>query len=415
MYGEDSDRAVANAWLRGRLRLASLSPGADPSGSWTRASLHTDARRDLDVPIDAEKLARHLNETQLPAAEVCQAILDTLGLSTLFELFPKLDQRGNFYLALAESTANGLVSDAGGDALRWASEAAACGVQPGQNFRLIALGVRPDELAIAPSMPQARALLLDLTRRVQDSPLDRDSAAVVGEWIDACTVAARTDALGLSTAMATLNRPGWYHCWLRFTIALVSAEVEDPDSRSDSVLQALRILTEAQDPFSGNPRACDLYSIEALIQMTIERAVTLLDDRTWAEGLACLHSVCDAISTTIDGEIGGPIRRDNLLHLTVRTTTPARWASARDFVLREIETGGGGMYYSDLVWRPSNAYYFRQASRKGDCRATRTPTGTTQAHRRAAASAQRNCPVGHPAPRAGPAGRHDSRQHRRLE
>ena len=68
-----------------------------------------------------------------------------------------------------------------------------------------------------------------------------------------------------------------------------------------------------------------------------------------------------------------------------------------------------------LVWRPSNAYYARQASRKGDCRATRTPTGTTHAHRRAAASAQRNCPVGHPAPRPGPAGRHDSRQRRRLE
>ena len=347
--GEDSDRAIAIAWLRGRLRLASLSPGADPSCSWTLASLHADARRDLNVPIDAEELAKHLNEAQLPATEVCQAILHTFGLSTLLELLPKLAQRGNFYLALAESTANGLVSDAGGDALRWASEAAACGVQPGQNFRLIALGVRPDELAIAPSMPQARAQLQDLTRRVQDSPLGRDSAAVVGEWIDACTVAARTDALGLSTAMATLDRASWYHCWLRFIIALVSAEVEDPDSRSDSVLQALRILTEVQDPFRGNPRACDLYSIEGLIQMTMERAVTLLDDRTWAEGLACLHSVCDAISTTIDGEIGGPIRRDNLLHLTVRTATPARWASARDFVLRQIESGGGGRYYSDLA------------------------------------------------------------------
>jgi len=33
VYGEDSDRAVAIARLRGRLRLASLSPGADASGS----------------------------------------------------------------------------------------------------------------------------------------------------------------------------------------------------------------------------------------------------------------------------------------------------------------------------------------------------------------------------------------------
>ena len=69
----------------------------------------------------------------------------------------------------------------------------------------------------------------------------------------------------------------------------------------------------------------------------------------------------------------------------------------------------------NLVCSPGNEYHKRQASSKGDCRATRTPTGTTHAHRRAAGSAQRNCPVGHPAPRAGPAGRHDSRQRRRLD
>ena len=348
IWGEHSDRAVAMAWLRGRLRLASLSPEASPSGSSTQVGQHNDARRDLYAPIDTEKLAQHLDEAQLPAAGVCQAILQTLGLPTLLELVPKLARRGTFYLALAEMAAKGIVPDSGGDILRWASQAAAGGVQPAQNFRLIALGIRPTDLAIAPSVSQARALLLDLTRRVQDSPLGSDSPHV-GEWIDACTVAARTDALGLSTAEATLVGSGWYNCWLRFTIALVIAELEEPDSRSDSVLRALHILMEVQDPFLGSPRACDLYSIEGFIHMTIERAVTSLDDRTWAEGLTCLHRVCDAISTTIDGEIGGPIRRDNLLHLTVRTATPPRWTFARDFVLREIETGGGGRYYSDLA------------------------------------------------------------------
>ena len=68
-----------------------------------------------------------------------------------------------------------------------------------------------------------------------------------------------------------------------------------------------------------------------------------------------------------------------------------------------------------LVCSPGNEYHKRQASSKGDCRATRTPTGTTHAHRRAAGPTQRNCPVGHPAPRPGPAGRHDSRQRRRLD
>ena len=43
-----------------------------------------------------------------------------------------------------------------------------------------------------------------------------------------------------------------------------------------------------------------------------------------------------------------------------------------------------------LVSRPGNEYRKWQASSKGDCHATRTPPGTTHAHRRAAGSAQRH-------------------------
>ena len=55
--GEHSDRAVAIAWLRGRLRLASLSPEAGPSGSWTQVGQHNDARRDLYARPNSPQLA----------------------------------------------------------------------------------------------------------------------------------------------------------------------------------------------------------------------------------------------------------------------------------------------------------------------------------------------------------------------
>ena len=90
-----------------------------------------------------------------------------------------------------------------------------------------------------------------------------------------------------------------------------------------------------------------------------------------------------------------------------RTPMGSAFALARE-VIEDREVIPSRAYRPTLVWRPTDEYHKRQASNKGDCHATRTPTGTTHAHRRAAGSTQRNCPVGHPAPRPGPAGRHDS-------
>ena len=347
-YEEASDRAVATAWLRGRLRLASLNGHTTTSSHpVTAPNSDADDDRHLYARINTETLAKHLDETGLPAADVVQGILDTLGLPTLLELLPKLARPGTIYLALAEAAAAGAVPDAVGRALPWASQAAACGVHPGHIFRLMALGVTVDDLAPEP-VEYAQELLLELTGHVQAPSLGGDSDRV-GTWLDACTVAARRDSPGLAAAERTLDGPGWYTCWLRFAIALVRAEVEAADRQSSAALRALRILTEVREPFLGEPRACDLYPIHGLIHTTIERAVALLDDRAWREGLDCLHRVCDAISTTIDGELGGPVRRDRLLHLAVETATPARRTAARDFITREIATGGAGRYYSDLA------------------------------------------------------------------
>ena len=167
----------------------------------------------------------------------------------------------------------------------------------------------------------------------------------LGEWMDACTIAARRDPFGLAAVQALFKGPGWYTCWLRFTIGLMAAEAASADEQSRSCLEALRVLTEVQDPYLGEPRACDLYPIQSRIDETIRRAVSLLDDEAWDEALELLHHVSDATSTTISGEIGGPVRRDRLLHLAVETATPTRRAAAQILVNDEIENGVTGPWF----------------------------------------------------------------------
>ncbi len=350
VYGQDSDREVRVAQLRGRLRLSSFfkhDTSFDSSHKLAQSDTDEDDYRGLYAPVNWARLAKLLDESDLPASDVVRAILDTYGLQTVVDLIGKLSHPGAVCLALAEEIAAGKAPDSHGDAFHWASRADACGVPPGSTARLFAIGVEVDKLDLQP-IPKARERLLELTREVREPSVYLETGRY-GEWIDLCTVAARNDRIGLSAAEALLEGPGWYTCWLRFTIALVVAEAASADQQSRSGLEALRILTEVQDPYLGKPRACDLYTIHSWIEETIRRAVSLLDDHAWEEALEILGRVSAAVSTTVQGEISGPVRRDRLLHLAVDTVTPTRRTAAQTLVNYEIENGGEGRYYSDLA------------------------------------------------------------------
>ena len=295
-----------------------------------------------------EQLATRLdkNVTFLPA-DVVEAILDTFGLPAVVELIEKLEHPGTFCLGLAEAIVTGKASDSDGDALYWAAQAAEYGLPPGSMSRLRAIGVDIDKIDVQ-TIQEARERLLDLTQKIQDRSVCLETGRL-GKWMDACTVAARNDRIGLAAVEALLEGPGWYTCWLRFMIGLVVAETASADEQSRSCLEALGILTKVQDPFLGEPRACDLYPIHGLIDETIRRAISLLDDQAWEEAFEILDGVSRAISTTLSGEMGGPIPRDKLLHLAVETATSTRRTAAQTLVNDEIENGGGGRYYSDLA------------------------------------------------------------------
>ena len=348
-YDPQSDTQTGIAWLRGRLRLASLKRGADFStrGGFLPSDLNEGREHGLYAPVDWNELARLLDANHLPADEVIKAIVDTFGLPAVVELIGKLSRPSIYCLALAEEISAGTAHDTEGSALEWASRAVDHGVAAGNASRLMAMGLDVDVID-ARTVTTARAHLLHLTREIQGRRTPEENEQFY-EWMDACAIAARRDSFGLNAAEATLQGLGWYTCWLRFTVSLLVAEVASPADRSRSGLKALRILTEVEDPFLGEPRACDLYPLHGLIDDTIRRAVYLLDDSDWAEALGVLSSISNAVSTTIHGELGGPFPPDRLLDLVVATATPTRRNAARTLVSEIVENGGDGRFYSDLA------------------------------------------------------------------
>src|SRR5439155_10661331 len=73
------------------------------------------------------------------------------------------------------------------------------------------------------------------------------------------------------------------------------------------------------------------------------------DDEQWSTGLRVLMEVSDAISTTLFGELGGPVPADLVLRLAVQGASAARRDVAERLIADEIARGSGRRFYSDLA------------------------------------------------------------------
>lgn len=352
LYGEASDRAVSLAWLRGRLRLAVITGPDEANTSPMPESTDDSGARDPQwtpsAPIDWSRLAQWVENRGLPLNDVVRAVLDTHGWEGAMRLVEALEHPGSACLAIADELAAQPDLDPDmSSAQQWAEAIVNHGIPRGALWRVFAHGVNPDDLATT-DVATGREQLLDLTRTVQERTVRWEDGQIAA-WLDACVLAAHRDPIGLAAAEALIVGDGWYRCWLRFVIMLFRADAATSADRRSLALEALHILTDDLRPFAGDPRACDLYSLHPVIAETIEHAMGMLDDDQWREGLRVLKEVSDSITTTMSGELGGPVPPDLVLRLAVEGATPTRCDAAEQLIADEIAKGSGGRFYSDLA------------------------------------------------------------------
>lgn len=356
VYGVDSDRKVALAWFRGRLRLVPTIPEID-FVDYENSSNLVEIFDGISLKgkewnpssqIDWVHFVSWVEENDLPASEVISIIEDTHGINAAIQFFNYLHNPCEYYLAFAERLVKDpSLNDIAGTPLSWAIKATSQNNSNGAFHRLLKLGVDPSYLS-SNSIEADRNQLFELTRKVQESSIQwRDGN--IGVWLDACALSAYRDQLGLVSAEALIIGEGWYRCWLRFTIALLRAEFSEHIDQSENAIKALRQLTDDLNPFSGDPRSCDLLYLHGVIQDTIIRALCLLNDDDWKQGLVILKKVSASITTTLDGELGGPIPPDFLLLAAVNNVKTTTYLTVHELIEDEIANGSGGRYYSDLA------------------------------------------------------------------
>lgn len=178
-----------------------------------------------------------------------------------------------------------------------------------------------------------------------------DNASKMRLWVASIRlVALATDAKELLDAEDIRVRgTGWYRCWLRFVIQVARAERASRFGEPYSIGQIFDTLVEDVHPFSGKPRACDLYIIHKVIEESLSLSLKLLrDDSDWEYALEKILYVSQETSSRIDREDGGPVPIGTVIEILLPySANPIVGEKVRKIIEKQVETAGEvGTYYS---------------------------------------------------------------------
>lgn len=152
--------------------------------------------------------------------------------------------------------------------------------------------------------------------------------ANVHRWLSLLSLSHALDRTIPPRYAGQLTGVGFYRAWLRYTVATigiaddVDAGVTTPESASTAVLVAVADLAAEAHPFTGDPRACDLYFIHSLVHEVIERSLVVVQPGDLDPVLDHLIAIGDGTTTTTNFGLSenGPLVTNDLLAILSRVS-----------------------------------------------------------------------------------------------
>ena len=144
-----------------------------------------------------------------------------------------------------------------------------------------------------------------------------ENGSGVRNWVASLRLLATDSSSWSAVAARERDRiagDGWYRCWLRFILGLVTADAGRRNGRAERLDDAFAELTRDTHPFVGKPRACDLYRIRGVITETLTWALSLSQTADeWTLALNAITRTSHETGSRVDREDGGPIPTGTLL------------------------------------------------------------------------------------------------------
>jgi AAA ATPase domain len=187
-------------------------------------------------------------------------------------------------------------------------------------------GIPASDILTGLEATDLEADLRTVTDKVLAGPTaDKD---VVHGWLGLLTLAHATDRTIPLKVASQLTGAGFFRAWMRYTVATigiaddVAAGLTPPDAASTAVLVALADLAAEAKPFTGSPRACDLYFIHPLIHETIKNSLVVVQSGDLGAVLDHLMAIGDGTTTTSNLGLpeNGPLATNDLLGILSRVS-----------------------------------------------------------------------------------------------
>lgn len=196
------------------------------------------------------------------------------------------------------------------------------------------------------------------------------SAPAIRQWVASVRLLAR-DASAASTLAEERKRlegVGWYKCWLRFALAGALAESAAVQGATYDITAVFDELVADTHPFTGSPRACDLYAIQGLITESLRRALRLLrTSNEWQSAIGAVSEARSGTATQLDREDSGPISASSYFSVLLEhASTPIASALVAQRLEEELanEERGGTYYSNHAAYRMRLARLHAQTSNR---------------------------------------------------
>ncbi|WP_100443950.1 NACHT domain-containing protein [Glycomyces xiaoerkulensis] len=331
-YGADQDAALHLAIQLGHLRLRSQRGTVAPDVAQRVAeNLEQDHTADLASLVEVFVMGLEPGDV----LDAANAMSDTSKAARVLVALADLVSRGVAGLP----PAGALV----GMAQEWAPAA-----DPSAYLKY---GIAPEEVLRGLAIGDLMTELDGVTRSLLEG--NSADAKLVDHWLHLLRLTHALDPSMLMTLQGTLAGAGFYRAWLRFAVATVGLAddvargVSTKPEASTAARAALEALAGEATPFTGTPRACDLWSIHALIHDVIERALVVVEHVDLDAILDSLIAIGDGTTTSLMGMAGtGPLVLNDMLAILIRVSPHVGQVAIHSLAetIRERRTDASAMY-----------------------------------------------------------------------
>lgn len=192
--------------------------------------------------------------------------------------------------------------------------------------RLLAHGIAVTDVLHGLATSDLETDLQQVTEAVLDGATAKEGR--VRRWLELLYLAHRVDRTLPIRCAAQLTGVGFYRAWLRYATATIGLGDDvrvgamSAEDASTTVRVALAELASHAEPFTGSPRACDLYSIHSLVHEVFERSVAVVQQDDLPEVLDHLIAIGDGTTTTTNFGLpeNGPLTFNDLLGVLSRVS-----------------------------------------------------------------------------------------------